>query len=158
MWFQRVEEIEEPEEQFVVGQSQGTSARINEPGDRLPRRSTGPILRPGDFQRVRLLRKLARLRNSHRSDHDTGTLELPVGDSDMNDEEYRRRLEQDLRKSGMDEKLISTVLKKDKDVDPERPTYTRMSLKHISVEVLNRHGIGFGYDQVRSCYIVFSTS
>jgi len=66
------------------------------------------------------------------------------------EKEYQHRLEDDLRKSGMDERQISVVLKKDKGVDPNRPTYTRMSRRHLSIETLNRYRIDYEFDQVRS--------
>jgi len=57
-------------------------------------------------------------------------------------------LEEDLRNSGMDERQISVVLKKDKaGVDPARPTYTRMSRRHLSIETLNRYRIDYEFDQ-----------
>jgi hypothetical protein len=66
------------------------------------------------------------------------------------EKEYQHRLEDDLRKSGMDERQIAVVLKKDKGVDPSRPTYTRMSRRHLSIETLNRYRIDYEFDQVRS--------
>jgi hypothetical protein len=66
------------------------------------------------------------------------------------EKEYAHRLEDDLRKSGMSEQQISVVLKKDKGVDPNRPTYTRMSRKHLSIETLNRYRIDYEWDQVRT--------
>ncbi|KAG4433911.1 hypothetical protein IFR05_010608 [Cadophora sp. M221] len=63
------------------------------------------------------------------------------------EEEYQKRLQEDLRKSGMDERQISVVLKKDKGVDPNRPTYTRMSRRHLSIETLNRYRIDYEFDQ-----------
>ncbi len=66
------------------------------------------------------------------------------------EKEYQHRLEDDLRKSGMSEQQISVVLKKDKGVDPNRPTYTRMSRKHLSIETLNRYRIDYEWDQVRT--------
>jgi hypothetical protein len=65
------------------------------------------------------------------------------------DKEYQHRLEDDLRKSGMDSRQIAVVLKKDKGVDPSRPTYTRMSRKYVSIETLNRYRIDYEWDQVR---------
>jgi len=65
------------------------------------------------------------------------------------DKEYQHRLEDDLRKSGMDSRQIAVVLKKDKGVDLSRPTYTRMSRKYISIETLNRYRIDYEWDQVR---------
>jgi hypothetical protein len=66
------------------------------------------------------------------------------------EKEYQHRLEDDLRKSGMSEQQIAVVLKKDKGVDPNRPTYTRMSRKHLSIETLNRYRIDYEWDQVRT--------
>jgi len=63
------------------------------------------------------------------------------------EKEYQHRLEDDLRKSGMDERQIAVVLKKDKGVDPNRPTYTRMSRRHLSIETLNRYRIDYEFDQ-----------
>ncbi|CZR61121.1 uncharacterized protein PAC_11017 [Phialocephala subalpina] len=65
------------------------------------------------------------------------------------EKEYQKRMEEDLRKSGMDERQIAVVLKKDKGVDPARPTYTRMSRRHLSIETLNRYRIDYEFDQVR---------
>jgi hypothetical protein len=64
--------------------------------------------------------------------------------------EYRKRLEEDLRKSGFDERQVEVVLKKDKVIDANRPTYTRMSRKHLSLEILNRYRIDYELDQVRT--------
>jgi len=62
------------------------------------------------------------------------------------EKEYKLRLEEDLRKSGMDENQIARVLKKDQAVDPARPTYTRMSRRHLSIETLNRYRIDYEFD------------
>jgi hypothetical protein len=64
--------------------------------------------------------------------------------------DYHKRLEDDLRRSGMDERQIAVVPKKDKGVDPDRPTYTRMSRKHLSLETLDRYRVGYELDQVRA--------
>ncbi|CZS89871.1 uncharacterized protein RCO7_02403 [Rhynchosporium graminicola] len=63
------------------------------------------------------------------------------------EEEYQKRLQEDLRKSGMDERQIAVVLKKDKGIDLNRPTYTRMSRRHLSIETLNRYRIDYEFDQ-----------
>jgi hypothetical protein len=65
------------------------------------------------------------------------------------DKGYQYRLEDDLRKSGMDRRQIAVVLTKDKGVDLSRPTYTRMSRKYVSIETLNRYRIDYEWDQVR---------
>ncbi|KAL3420761.1 hypothetical protein PVAG01_07206 [Phlyctema vagabunda] len=65
------------------------------------------------------------------------------------DKEYRKRLEEDMRKSGMDEKAITAVLNKEKLVAPApapRPTYTRMSRRHLSIETLNRFRVDYEFD------------
>ena len=64
------------------------------------------------------------------------------------DKEYQHRLEDDLRKSGMDERQIALVLQKNKAIDPNRPTYTRMSRRHLSIETLNRYRIDYEWDTV----------
>jgi hypothetical protein len=68
--------------------------------------------------------------------------------------EYKKRLEEDLRKSGMDDRQIAIVLKKDKDgsADPNRPTYTRMARRYLSIETLRELRIDYTLDTVRgSC-------
>ncbi|CAG8980049.1 hypothetical protein HYALB_00009258 [Hymenoscyphus albidus] len=63
------------------------------------------------------------------------------------DKEYARRLEEDLRKSGIDERQIALITKKKEPIDPSRPTYTRMSRKHLSIETLRAHRIDYEFDQ-----------
>jgi hypothetical protein len=41
------------------------------------------------------------------------------------------------------------MLKKEGAADPNRPTYTRMSRKHLSIETLNVYRIDYEFDQVR---------
>jgi hypothetical protein len=65
------------------------------------------------------------------------------------EKEYKHRLEEDLRKSGLEERQIAVVLKKEQAIDPNRPTYTRMSRRHLSIETLNRYRIDYEFDQVR---------
>ena len=76
------------------------------------------------------------------------------------DKEYQERLRIDLARSGMSEKDIEAILKKEKikkededkkkehDQQLARPTYTRMSLRHLEVETLIYYKIDFEYDQV----------
>jgi hypothetical protein len=58
MWFQRVVQIENPEKAVQVSQAKpphlDRAEYLTARGSRGP---LGPILRPGDFQRVRLMRK-----------------------------------------------------------------------------------------------------
>lgn len=90
-----------------------------------------------------------------------------------NEREYKRRLQEDLLRSGVDEKDIKAILdkksvkpekKEDKkpqrtDINieiggpapvPQRPTYTRMARRHLSIETLNYYHVDFDYDQVGS--------
>ncbi|KAH7136653.1 hypothetical protein EDB81DRAFT_844616 [Dactylonectria macrodidyma] len=82
------------------------------------------------------------------------------------DKEYQRRLEEDLRRSGLDDRAIAAILKKEKikketsapeparvvpvaQVPPApvaRPTYTRMSRKHLSIETLRSYQVDFDFD------------
>lgn len=66
--------------------------------------------------------------------------------------EYKKRLEEDLRKSGMDDRQIAIVLKKEKadSADPNRPTYTRMARRYLSIETLRELRIDYTLDTVRS--------
>ena len=66
------------------------------------------------------------------------------------EKEYQRRLEEDLRKSGLDERQIAVITMKNKVIDPNRPTYTRMSRRHLSIETLNRYRIDYEFDTVSS--------
>lgn len=70
-------------------------------------------------------------------------------EKEENEKEYKKRLEEDLRKSGLEERQIAVVLNKEKAVDPNRPTYTRMSRRHLSIETLNRYRIDYEFDSVR---------
>jgi hypothetical protein len=74
------------------------------------------------------------------------------------DMEYKKRLEEDLRKSGMDERQISVVLKKGVKIDPNKPTYTRMSRKHLSLETLKTFKINYEFDQVRPILLAFDSN
>ncbi|WYZ43004.1 hypothetical protein EsH8_VI_000703 [Colletotrichum jinshuiense] len=77
------------------------------------------------------------------------------------EKEYQRRLQEDLIKSGLDEKAIAAILKKEKIPEPpkpkpiptentlvagHRPTYTRMSRKHLSVETLRTYHVEWELD------------
>lgn len=79
------------------------------------------------------------------------------------EKEYQRRLQEDLIKSGLDEKAIAAILKKEKIPEPpkskpapadttlvaaQRPTYTRMARKHLSIETLRTHRIEWELDNV----------
>lgn len=71
------------------------------------------------------------------------------------EKEYKRRLQEDLVNSGVDEKAIAAIMKKEKVPETEadskavaRPTYTRMARKHLSIETLRSYRIEWDYDQV----------
>jgi hypothetical protein len=66
------------------------------------------------------------------------------------EKEYQHRLEDDLRKAGYDDRAISVVTKKEKAIDPNRPTFTRMSRRHLSIETLNAYRIDYEFDVVSS--------
>ncbi|RFU76032.1 hypothetical protein TARUN_6208 [Trichoderma arundinaceum] len=79
---------------------------------------------------------------------------------EQNDKEYKRRLHDDLLKSGLDEKAIEAILSNKKvphtapapaplpppEHPVERPTYTRMARKYVSIETLRAFSIDFDYD------------
>ena len=75
-------------------------------------------------------------------------------EKDEREAEYQRRLEEDLRKSGLDERQIAVVTKKPLPpaaapaAEAARPTYTRMSRRHLSVETLKEFRIDFEYDKM----------
>jgi len=53
----------------------------------------------------------------------------------------------------MDDKQIAVIMKKQEDspgYDPDRPTYTRMSRRHLSCETLNRYRIDYEFDELSS--------
>lgn len=72
------------------------------------------------------------------------------------EKEYKRRLEEDLRKAGVNDRQLSTILRgeKAKPIDKNRPTYTRMSRRHLSIETLNKYGIDYELDVVSSRLIL----
>lgn len=63
------------------------------------------------------------------------------------EKDYQGRLEDDPRKSGLDERQIEAVLKEMR-ANPNRPTYTRMSRRQLSIETLNRYRIDYELDMV----------
>ncbi|GJC99803.1 hypothetical protein ColKHC_08629 [Colletotrichum higginsianum] len=79
------------------------------------------------------------------------------------EKEYQRRLQEDLIKSGLDEKAIAAILKKEKIPEPPkpkpnpnaasgtlvaggRPTYTRMARRHLSIETLRTYHVEWELD------------
>lgn len=73
-------------------------------------------------------------------------IEKEKKEKEEREKEYQRRLEEDLRKAGMDDRQIAVVTKKEKAIDPNRPTFTRMSRKHLSIETLNAFKIDYEFD------------
>jgi hypothetical protein len=73
---------------------------------------------------------------------------LKLGSDNEKEKEYKRRLEEDLRKLGLNDRQIAVVLNKDKAVDANRPTWTRMSRRRLSIETLNRYRIDYEFDPV----------
>jgi hypothetical protein len=92
------------------------------------------------------LKAIEELMRAGGEDYDKAMKELE--EARKREEEYQRRLEDDLRKTGMDEREIGVVLKKERAADPDRPTYTRMSRRHLSIETLNRYKIDYEFDTV----------
>ena len=72
------------------------------------------------------------------------------------EQEYRRRMQDDLIKSGLDEREIAAILKGKKIEAPSepasaerpRPTYTRMARRHLSIETLRAFRIDYEQDTV----------
>jgi len=71
------------------------------------------------------------------------------------EKEYQRRMQEDLIKSGLDEKQIAAIMKKervpeahDDKPDGPRPTYTRMARRHLSIETLRTFHIQYELDNV----------
>jgi hypothetical protein len=64
------------------------------------------------------------------------------------EEEYQRRLKEDLRKAGYNDRAIAAVTNKRESVDLGRPTFTRMSRKHLSIETLRTYNIDYEFDVV----------
>lgn len=67
--------------------------------------------------------------------------------------EYNRRLQEDLIRSGLDEKAITAIVNKQKIPEPPpepaaRPTYTRMARRHLSVETLRTFRVDYDIDSV----------
>ena len=62
------------------------------------------------------------------------------------EKEYQHRLQDDLRKAGMDDRQIAVVTKKEQGGDPNRPTFTRMSRRHLSIETLSAYRIDYEFD------------
>lgn len=96
-------------------------------------------------------------------------IEREKREKDLAEKEYQRRMQEDLIRAGVDEKDIEAILKKEKIKRDEkqkeddrrvalggRPTYTRMSLKHLDVETLVYYNLEFEYDNVSNSLPPFS--
>lgn len=71
--------------------------------------------------------------------------------------EYKKRLEQDLRKNGASETQIAVILQNNSQAASPNdnsgpPTYTRMARKHLSIETLRQCNIDYTMDQVKSTH------
>ena len=60
---------------------------------------------------------------------------------------HGRRLEADLRRSGLDESEIASIMKRRAATDKTRPVYTKIALKHIAPETLNRYDMPWEFDE-----------
>jgi hypothetical protein len=87
-------------------------------------------------------------------------------DKEAADKEYQRRLQEDLIRSGIDEKDIKAIMKKEKikredarkkedakhhdhqEQQADRPTFTRMSLRHLDIDTLIAFKVDWEYDPV----------
>ena len=71
-------------------------------------------------------------------------------EKEQREKEYKERVEEDMRKSGMTDQQIEAVLKKEKieNASGTRPTYTRMARRYLSFETLNSFRIDYTIDQV----------
>ncbi|KAI0141304.1 hypothetical protein BJ166DRAFT_97636 [Pestalotiopsis sp. NC0098] len=79
-------------------------------------------------------------------------------EKEQRDKEYKQRLQEQLLKSGLDEKEINAILagkkvekkeekKKEKEKEHDaRPTYTRMARRHLSFETLRLYNIDYQLD------------
>lgn len=72
-----------------------------------------------------------------------------------NEKEYKRRLQEQLIQSGLDEREINAIVN-NKRVDErprsgERATYTRMRRKYLSIETLRSYQVEHEIDQVNYC-------
>ncbi|KAH7326775.1 hypothetical protein B0I35DRAFT_508923 [Stachybotrys elegans] len=72
------------------------------------------------------------------------------------EKEYKRRVQEDLINSGLDEKAIAAIMNKQKipetavvahSAPADRPTYTRMARRHLSEETLRVYGVDYDLDQ-----------
>ncbi len=83
---------------------------------------------------------------------ETGKQEEERKMKEKRDAEYKKRLEEDLRKFGLDDRQIAIVFEKEKEAgeaNPNRPTYTRMSRKYLSIETLREQSIDYILDKVK---------
>ena len=74
--------------------------------------------------------------------------------------DYKRLMELELRKSGMDEYEIATALDMDFGEEvaerprQDRPVYTRLSRRYLSIETLNQHRIEYELDEDPSYVLI----
>lgn len=65
------------------------------------------------------------------------------------DNAYKQRVEDDWKEIGDTHQQIQNVLSDKQESSTGRPTYTRMSRRHLSVETLDKFHVDYEYDQVR---------
>jgi hypothetical protein len=131
MWFQRLVEIDDESEPepvptpFERPTAVRSSVRTKKP--------KVAVSTPADFQRVRLMSTL-RLREQKGKEN--------------YDKVYVKALEEDLRQTGLDQKEIDRILNEYVDTELNRPTFTRMSRRHLSIETLNKYRLDYEFDEV----------
>ncbi|KAF7514760.1 hypothetical protein G7054_g15026 [Neopestalotiopsis clavispora] len=81
-------------------------------------------------------------------------------EKEQRDKEYKQRLQEQLLKSGLDEKEINAIIagkkvekkeEKKKEKEDNRPTYTRMARRHLSIETLRVYNVDYQMDNVSYC-------
>ena len=131
MWFQRLVEIEDDSEPESIPNyfQQPTTVRSTVK----TKKPKVPVSTPADFQRVRLMSTLRLKEQRAKEDRDRT---------------YAKRLEEDLRKAGLDLAQIDGVMKEEADAESSRPSFTRMARRWLSIETLNQYGLDYEFDKV----------
>ncbi|KYK55920.1 hypothetical protein DCS_07885 [Drechmeria coniospora] len=83
--------------------------------------------------------------------HEAKRIAKEAMQKEENDKEYKRRLQDDLLNSGLDETTIAAIINKStgygSTMEPGvRPTYTRMARRHLSIETLRTFRVDFDFD------------
>jgi hypothetical protein len=142
--------VDDPREDMVNSQQNTQAASVQQFANSSPFQGAGPTVPPPP-QQIKTKEERGE-RQAAIEEYNSG-IEIAAQEERVRKEEkeneYQQHLAAYLRESGADERQIALVLKKEKGVDPNRPTYTRMSQRHLSTEILNRYGIDYEIDQVR---------